>query len=42
VWSAPKADLVGTGPGKIMSTDGVYGIRTAHNVEFNVTGFGKK
>jgi len=42
VWSAPKADLVGTGPGKIMSTDGVYGIRTAHNVEFMVTGFGKK
>jgi hypothetical protein len=42
VWSAPKSDLVGTGPGKIESTDGVYGIRTAHNVEFNVTGFSKK
>ena len=41
VWSAPKADLVGTGPGKVQSTDGVYGIRTAHNVEFTVTGFKK-
>jgi hypothetical protein len=28
------------GPGKLKSTDGVYGIRFAHNTEATVTGFG--
>jgi hypothetical protein len=35
-----KADLVG--PGKMQSTDGVYGIRAAHNVDIVVSKFGKK
>ena len=29
-----------TGPGKLKSTDGVYGIRFAHNTEATVTGLG--
>ena len=33
-----KADLVAAG--KLKSTDGVYGIRFAHNTEATVTGFG--
>jgi hypothetical protein len=40
VATADKADLVG--PGKLESLDGVYGIRTSHNVDVVVTGFGKK
>jgi hypothetical protein len=28
-------------PGKLKSTDGVYGIRFAHNTDATVTGFGK-
>ena len=35
-----KAELVGEG--KMASTDGIYGIRTAHNVDVIVKGFGKK
>ena len=35
-----KAELVG--PGKLQSTDGIYGIRAAHNVDIMVAGFGKK
>lgn len=35
-----KADL--TGPDKLTSTDGVYGIRVSHNVELTVTGLSKK
>jgi hypothetical protein len=35
-----KADLVGEG--KLASTDGIYGIRAAHNVDIIVKGFGKK
>jgi hypothetical protein len=31
-----KSDLVG--PGKLESTDGVYGLRVSHNVNVNVTG----
>jgi len=31
-----KADIVG--PGKLESTDGVYGLRVSHNVNVNVTG----
>ncbi|MEO5897906.1 MAG: hypothetical protein ABIS06_19640 [Vicinamibacterales bacterium] len=40
VASLPKADLVG--PGKLESTDGVYGIRVSHNLDVLVTGFEKK
>ncbi|MCC7007789.1 MAG: hypothetical protein IT184_03155 [Acidobacteria bacterium] len=36
VGTYPKSDLVG--PGKLKSTDGVYGIRFAHNTEGTVTG----
>jgi hypothetical protein len=32
-----KSAVVGTG--KLKSTDGVYGLRFAHNTEVNVTGF---
>jgi opacity protein-like surface antigen len=35
-----KAELVGAG--KLQSTDGIYGIRAAHNVDISVAGFGKK
>jgi hypothetical protein len=35
-----KSDLVG--PGKLASTDGIYGIRAAHNVDIVVSNFGKK
>jgi hypothetical protein len=38
VASVAKADVVGTG--KLKSTDGIYGIRFAHNTEGSVTGFG--
>jgi hypothetical protein len=36
VASYPKADLVAAG--KLKSTDGVYGLRSAHNTEVTVTG----
>jgi hypothetical protein len=36
VGSYPKSDIVG--PGKLKSTDGMYGIRFAHNTEGVVTG----
>ena len=36
VWKGDKKDVVG--PGKLTSTDGVYGIRFAHNTEGAVTG----
>ena len=36
VASYPKADVIGDG--KLKSTDGVYGIRFAHNTEGTVTG----
>ena len=35
VWSSPVADLVG--PGKLESTDGVWGIRVSHNMDLSVT-----
>ena len=38
VATYPKPDLVAAG--KLKSTDGVYGIRFAHNTEAIVTGFG--
>ena len=37
VGSYPKADVVAAG--KLKSTDGVYGIRFAHNTEATVTNF---
>ena len=37
VASYSKADVVAAG--KLKSTDGVYGIRFAHNTEATVTGF---
>ncbi len=40
VASLNKADIVG--PGKMASTDGIYGIRAAHNVDIVVSNFGKK
>jgi len=36
LWMAPKADVVAAG--KLKSTDGVYGLRSAHNTEVFVTG----
>lgn len=36
VWSEKKSNLVTTG--KLKSTDGVYGLRSAHNTEVFVTG----
>jgi hypothetical protein len=36
LWTAPKADVVAAG--KLKSTDGVYGLRAAHNTEVFVTG----
>ena len=36
VWSSDKGALVT--PGKLKSTDGVYGLRFAHNTEVSVTG----
>ena len=38
VGSYNKSDVVG--PGKLKSTDGVYGLRFAHNTEAVVSGFG--
>jgi hypothetical protein len=40
VASLKKADLVGAG--KLESTDGIYGIRVAHNVDVMVTNLAKK
>jgi hypothetical protein len=40
VGSYNKADVVG--PGKLKSTDGVYGLRLAHNTDVIVTNFGKQ
>ena len=39
VASYAKADIVG--PGKLTSTDGVYGIRVSHNLDVMVTGLTK-
>jgi hypothetical protein len=40
VTTLKKADIVG--PGKLESTDGIVGIRTSHNSDVVVTGFGVK
>ena len=39
VASVPKAEIVG--PGKLESTDGIYGIRVSHNLDVMVTGLTK-
>jgi len=39
VWTGAKSDLVMAG--KLKSTDGVYGLRSAHNTEVFVTGLKK-
>jgi hypothetical protein len=36
LWTAPKTDVVTSG--KLKSTDGLYGLRSAHNTEVFVTG----
>ena len=36
VWTAAKSDLVTAG--KLKSSDGVFGLRSAHNTEVFVTG----
>jgi len=36
VWTAPKSEVVAAG--RLTSTDGVYGLRFAHNTEATVTG----
>lgn len=38
VWSMSRADVVG--PGKLESTDGVYGLRASHNLSIHVSNFG--
>ena len=35
VHSMPVADIVG--PGKLESTDGIWGIRVSHNMDLNVS-----
>lgn len=40
VFSAAKADMIG--PGKLVSTDGVYGIRASHNLDLHIEGPVKK
>lgn len=37
VETFPRADLIG--PGKLESTDGVYGIRVNHNLDVHIVGF---
>ena len=39
VASLAKADLIG--PGKLESTDGIYGIRVGHNIEMMISGLTK-
>ena len=39
IWTAPKASVIGAG--KLDSTDGIYGLRTSHNVDVIVTNFKK-
>jgi len=36
VFSAAAADMVG--PGKLVSTDGIYGIRASHNLDLHIEG----
>lgn len=36
VFSAPAADMIG--PGKLVTTDGVFGIRASHNLDIHIEG----
>jgi hypothetical protein len=36
VFSGPKSEMIG--PGKLVSTDGVYGLRASHNLDIHVAG----
>jgi hypothetical protein len=36
VFSAAKADMIG--PGKLVSTDGIFGIRASHNLDLHIEG----
>jgi hypothetical protein len=36
VFSAAAADMIG--PGKLVSTDGIYGIRASHNLDIHIEG----
>lgn len=36
VFSAARADMIG--PGKLVSTDGVFGIRASHNLDLHIEG----
>ena len=36
VFSAPAADMIG--PGKLVSTDGVFGVRASHNLDIHIEG----
>lgn len=36
VFSSPAADMIG--PGKMVSTNGVYGIRASHNLDLHIEG----
>ncbi len=36
VFSAARPDMIG--PGKLVSTDGVYGLRASHNLDLHIEG----
>ena len=38
MFSAARADMIG--PGKLVSTDGIFGLRASHNLDIHVAGFG--
>lgn len=39
MFSAARADMIG--PGKLVSTDGIYGLRVSHNLDLHVAAFGR-
>jgi hypothetical protein len=36
VFSAPSADMIG--PGKLVTTDGIFGVRASHNLDIHIEG----
>lgn len=38
MFSAARADMIG--PGKLVSTDGLYGLRASHNLDIHIAGLG--
>jgi hypothetical protein len=38
VWSMAKSDAIG--PGKLITTDGVYGLRASHNLSIHISNLG--